>query len=160
MLDRAVASGCRWVVIGTFSGLFVLLSLGIVQRLVPGIPLSGYDEIVELLFAWMTFSGAVALWREGVLYRVDLLDRLVTGPAGHALAALVQAAMLGIALLLAVKGTEFLLQSNETTPFLQLVKGYWYATIPLAGAIMTVYSIKGLWDALRGRPGIASNPAR
>jgi TRAP-type C4-dicarboxylate transport system permease small subunit len=68
--------------------------------------------------------------------------------------------MLGVALLLALKGTEFLLQSNETTPFLQLDKNYWYATIPLAGALMTAYSIRGLWGALRGQSGMASNSAR
>jgi TRAP-type C4-dicarboxylate transport system permease small subunit len=160
MVDQAIATGCRWIVIGTFGGLFILLSLGIAQRLVPGIQLSGYDELIELLFAWMTFSGAVALWREGALYRVDLLDHVATGHAGRALAVTVQAAMLGVALLLALKGTEFLLQSNETTPFLQLDKNYWYATIPLAGALMTAYSIRGLWGALRGRSGTAANSAR
>jgi TRAP-type C4-dicarboxylate transport system permease small subunit len=58
-LDQAVALTCRWTVLACFLGLFLLLSLGIVQRLLPLVKLSGYDELVELLFIWMTFIGSL-----------------------------------------------------------------------------------------------------
>ncbi len=148
--DRAVALTCRWTVIGCFFGLFLLLSLGILQRLLPLIKLSGYDEIVELLFVWMTFTGSVALWREGALYRVEAVDRLLKPRGRQALAVVTSLAMLALAAILALKGWTFLLESGETTPFLQIDKAYWYAAIPVCGALMSIYSLAALWRALRG----------
>lgn len=149
--DRVVVRVCRWGVCACFLGLFLLLSLGIVQRMVPFIKLSGYDELIELLFVWMTFLGSVALWREGSLYRVEIIDSLLGPKSRRALDVLIQAAMLSLAAMLAAKGWEFLLAAGETTPFLQLDKTYWYAAIPVCGALMTIYSVVALWRALRGR---------
>jgi TRAP-type C4-dicarboxylate transport system permease small subunit len=149
-LDLAVAQACRWGVIGCFLGLFVLLWLGILQRIFPLMKVPGYDELVELLFAWMTFLGALALWREGSLYRVEALERAL-GPDGRrALQVLVHAVMLAIALILSYAGWDFLRQSGETTPFLQIDKMWWHAAIPVCGAFMALYSAVALWRALRG----------
>jgi TRAP-type C4-dicarboxylate transport system permease small subunit len=148
--DRAVALACRWSVIGCFLGLFLLLSLGILQRLLPFLQLPGYDELVELLFIWMTFIGALALWREGALYRVEAIDRLLGPRARRSLAVLVNLAMLALAAILAWKGWEFMIGAGETTPFLQIDKVYWYAAIPVCGILMTIYSLAGVWRALRG----------
>jgi TRAP-type C4-dicarboxylate transport system permease small subunit len=149
-LDRAVAASCRWSVIACFLGLFLLLSLGIVQRMVPQVKLSGYDELVELLFIWMTFIGSLALWREGTLYRVEAIDRLLGRRARQVLAIVTHLAMLALALVFAVMGREFMLAAGETAPFLQIDKIYWYAAIPVCGAVMCIYSVVALWRALRG----------
>lgn len=149
-LDQAVALACRWIVIGSFAGLFLLLSLGIVQRMLPVIKLSGYDELVELLFVWMSFVGAVALWREGALYRVNAIDLLLRGRARQALAVATHLVMLAIAVIFAVKGWDFLRQSGETTPFLQINKIWWHAAIPVCGVLMSLYSVAAVWRALRG----------
>ncbi len=149
-LDRFLALACRWSVIVGFLALAALLSLGIAQRMLPFIKVSGYDELIELLFIWMTFIGSLALWREGALYRVDSFER-VLGPRGRqVLAVVTQLAMLALAVLLAYSGWDFLRQSGETTPFLQINKAWWYAAIPVCGTLMCGYSIAGLWRALRG----------
>lgn len=150
-LDRLVAAACRWIVIACLLGLFALLALGIIQRSLPLFTIAGYDELIELLFCWMTFVGSLALWREGALYRVDMIDRALPRPARLALAALVHVAMLAVALLLAVKGWDFLQMAGETTPYLQIDKSYWYAAIPVCGALMAVYSLAALLRTLGGR---------
>lgn len=149
-LDRAVAATCRWSVIACFLGLFLLLALGIVQRMLPQVKLSGYDELVELLFIWMTFIGSLALWREGALYRVEAIDRMLGDRARQALAVITHLAMLALAAIFAVTGRDFMLAAGETTPFLQIDKVYWYAAIPVCGAVMCVYSVAALWRALNG----------
>jgi TRAP-type C4-dicarboxylate transport system permease small subunit len=154
-LDAAVATVCRWAVVGCLLGLFALLSLGIVQRVVPAFSMTGYDELVELLFAWMTFAGSVALWREGALYRVDVVDRMLPPAGRRALAVLIHASMLAIALMLTVVGWDFVRQSGETTPFLQVDKVWWYAAIPVCGMMMAAYSLAAAWRALRGEPDTA-----
>ena len=150
-LDLAVVRLCRWSVNACFLGLFLLLSLGIIQRMVPFIKLSGYDELIELLFVWMTFVGSVALWREGSLYRVEIIDELLGRRARQLLAVVIQTALLLLAAMLTLKGWDFMLAAGEITPFLQLDKTYWYAAIPVCGALMTIYSVAALWRALCGR---------
>ena len=145
--DRIVGLVCKWGVIGCLLGLFFLLLIAVIVRLVPVISISGYDEIVEWLFAWLTFLGALALWREGSLYRVNLIADAAAAPLRRAIGMLSQALMLLVALVMTVKGYEFLRDAGETTPFLGMDKGYWYVVVPLTGAIMAIYSTVGLWHA-------------
>jgi TRAP-type C4-dicarboxylate transport system permease small subunit len=150
-VDRAIAQACRWGVCACFLGLFVLLSLGILQRMLPVFKVPGYDELVELLFIWMTFLGALALWREGTLYRVDLFERMLDATGRRVLESLIHVSMLAIAAILTWAGWDFLRQSGETTPFLQVDKMWWYAAIPVCGTFMCAYSVVALWRAVRGR---------
>lgn len=149
-LDRLLAATCRWIVIFCLLALFALLALGVIQRSLPLFTITGYDELVELLFGWMVFVGALALWREGALYRVDMLERALPRGARLALTALIHLAMLAVAVMLAVKGWDFLQMAGETTPYLQIDKSYWYAAIPVCGALAALYSLAALWRTLRG----------
>lgn len=149
-MDRVVAGLCKWGVIGCLLGLFFLLLIAVVVRLVPVIAISGYDEIVEWLFAWLVFLGALALWREGALYRVVLIELSVPPSLRRAISVMNQLLMLGFALVLTIKGHEFLRDAGETTPFLGIDKGFWYVAMPAVGSVMTVYSAIGLWRAWRG----------
>jgi TRAP-type C4-dicarboxylate transport system permease small subunit len=159
-IDRFVALACRWIVIGCFLGLFVLLSLGILQRVFPLMKVPGYDELIELLFIWLTFTGSVALWREGTLYRVEAFERVLRRRGRQLLAIATHLVMLAVAAVFVFAGWDFMRQSGETTPFLQIDKTYWYAAIPLCGTLMCAYSVAALWRAVRGdlRPhhGIAT----
>jgi TRAP-type C4-dicarboxylate transport system permease small subunit len=155
-LDAGLATACRWIVCACFLGLFFLLMLGIVQRFLPAIKLSGYEELIELLFGWMTFVGALALWREGSLYRVAMIDRLLPAGPRMALAAAIHLGMLAVALVFALEGYEFVTMAGETTPFLQIDKAWWYAAIPVCGSLMAVYSAVALWRTLRGRSTLGS----
>lgn len=150
-VDRAIASGCRWGVNFCMLALFVLLALAIVQRILPVFKIPGYDELVELLFGWMVFLGALALWREGTLYKVELIERSLHGKARRALEALIHLSMLAIAAILAYAGWQFTAQSGETTPFLGIDKAWWYAAIPVCGTLMCAYSAAGIWRAVRGQ---------
>lgn len=154
-LDRAVGAACKWGVIACLLGLSGLLLLAVVMRYVPWLSLSGYDEIIEWLFAWMSFLGALALWREGALYRVGFLDGLVSGGWKRALGVFNQTLMLAVALVFTIVGYEFLSVAGETTPFLGLDKGFWYLAIPATGSLMTLYSLAGIWRAARGEETFA-----
>lgn len=59
--------------------------------------------------------------------------------------------MLSIAVILSWAGWEFLRQSGETTPFLQVDKMWWYAAIPVCGTLMAGYSLAAIWRAVRGQ---------
>jgi TRAP-type C4-dicarboxylate transport system permease small subunit len=148
--DQVVQRAGRAVVILALVVILVLLALGVVIRIFPVIPLAGYDEIVELLMAWMTFLGAAVLCGEGSLYRVDVLvDRLPAG-AARVLGIGVRLVTLLFALVLTVEGWRVAVLSAETTPFLRFPKSIAYASMPVAGLIMIAYTVSGIWQTLVG----------
>jgi TRAP-type C4-dicarboxylate transport system permease small subunit len=149
--DHLVGLICRWGVIACMTGLFFLLALGVMARIVPIVSVSGYDEIIELLFAWLIFLGALALWRENGLYRVMIIEAAAPLAVRRIFAIMTQALMLVFALTLAIKGQEFLQYAGERTPFLGADKTWWYLSVPLTGAFMSLYSAVALLRALMGR---------
>jgi TRAP-type C4-dicarboxylate transport system permease small subunit len=150
-LDRAVAVTCKTAAIACMLGIFVLLGAAILLRLMPLFTIAGYDEIIELLFIWMVMLTSLALWREGVLYRVVMLESLLPPAPRRLLEILINIAMFGFAMILVIYGVEFMQIAGETTPFLRLDKGWWYAAIPGCGALMAVYSLVWLYRVATGR---------
>ena len=139
----------RWSVIVSAVGCLVFLALGVVGRKVILFNVSGNHEIVEILFAWGTFLGAAALWREGALLQVGVVGLILPRAAAWCLDVAIQAGMLGFAVLLIVYGWDLATAIQEFTPFLQAPKFYWYLSLPVSGAIMVVYSVVALWDLVR-----------
>ncbi|WP_138466589.1 TRAP transporter small permease [Poseidonocella sp. HB161398] len=145
--DRLVARLSRWGVVLCLAVLFLLLLARVAAR-TTGIPFAAYDEIVELATVWLTISGAIALWREGALYRVDVITAAFPG-FGRPAELLVQLLMLAFAFMLLKVGLAFTLMSREVTAFMQIDMAFYYGAIPFAGAVMAVYSLAGLTRALR-----------
>jgi len=149
--DRAVAALCKAGAVACMLGLFVLLALAIVLRLAPLFSIRGYDEIVELLFIWLVMLTSLALWREGMLYRVVMFEGMLGPTARRAVEIFINLAMLAFALVLLVYGIDFVQMAGETTPYLRLDKGWWYGAIPGCAALMAVYSVVWLFRVMRGR---------
>ncbi len=142
--DRWVERVARGAVTLALAALMLLLALGIFFRAVPVFSMAGYDEVIELLMAWMTFLGAAALWREGALYRVDVLaDWLPPRPA-RLVALGVRLLMLLFALVFTVEGWALAARAAETTPFLRFPKSLAYASMPVAGLLMAIYGAAAL----------------
>ena len=148
-IDQVVQRTGRTVVILALVAMLALLALGVVVRIFPVIPLAGYDEIVELLMAWMTFLGAAVLCGEGSLYRVDVLVGWLPAGAARVLGIGVRLVTLLFALVLTVEGWRVAVLSAETTPFLRFPKSIAYASMPVAGLIILAYTLAGLGRALR-----------
>lgn len=155
--DRRFAIALKYGAIACFLGLFILLALGVLVRSFPIFVIAGYDEIIELLFAWLTFVTTVALWREGALYRVTVIEDALPAKFQPALEVLIQICMLVFALILVIYGVRFVEMSNETTPFLQIDRIFWYSSLPICGVFMTLYSTIGLARSLRGKLALEKN---
>ena len=153
--DRAVGRVCRWGMIGALLGLSALLLLGVAVRFLPFLTVSGYDEIVELLVIWLTMLGALALWREGGLYRVVAIESMAPPGGRRALTLMHHALMVAFALVLVWKGGEFVRDSGETLPFLGVDKALWYLALPVCGGLMAVYSVAAIVRTWRGRDTLA-----
>jgi TRAP-type C4-dicarboxylate transport system permease small subunit len=143
-VDRGIAATLRWGCIAALFGMLALLSLGVAARAFPVFSMSGYDEIIELLMAWLTFAGAAALWREAALFRVGLVEALLPAPAARLVDRLVALLMLGFALVFTWQGWVFAAGALESVPFLGISKQPWYAALPASGLLMVVYAVAGL----------------
>jgi TRAP-type C4-dicarboxylate transport system permease small subunit len=143
-LDRAILAAIRWGAIASLLFILGLLSLGVFVRAVPIFSMSGYDEIIELLMAWLTFLGAAALWRQGTLFRVELLELMLPPAGARWTTRIVKLIMLAFALIFTIQGWDFTSGALETVPFLAVSKQGWYAAMPVAGLLMTIYAVIGL----------------
>ncbi|MEM8852246.1 MAG: TRAP transporter small permease [Pseudomonadota bacterium] len=130
--------------------LFAILFGNVVSRTFQLASLAWFDEIVEALFAVMVFIGAAALWREHEHFRVDWLEAALSLRPRRALQVFTIALSLGFLCLMAVKGYDLASRSRAVTPILSVPTAYIYATIPVAAAIMAIYSLRDLVVALRG----------
>jgi len=148
VLDLWVQRAGRAAVILGLVCITALLTFGIIVRAFPALSVAGYDEIVELLVAWMTFLGAALIWREGSLYRVDVLVNRLPAGVAWVVTLFVRLVMLLFAVVLTVQGWRIAVLSAETTPFLRFPKSLAYASMPVAGLLMTVYAVIGLWHLL------------
>ena len=149
-VDKMIARALHVAVIACIVVVMVLLAMGIFFRAVPVFSMTGYDEIIELLFAWMTFLGAAALWREGALFRVEFLQNLAPPRLRLLLDVIVRLLMLLFAVAFTVQGWIFSVGTIETTAFLMWPKNGWYFSMPASGALMVVYAAAGLFRIARG----------
>lgn len=156
-LDRFVAGFCKAAAIACMLGLFVLLGLAIILRLVPLFNIVGYDEFVELLFIWLVMLTSLALWREGTLYRVVMFESMLPPVARRVVEIVINLAMLGFALALVFYGWDFVQMSGETTPFLRIDKAWFYGAIPACALGMAIYSVVWLWRVVSGRGELDSS---
>lgn len=149
-VDAWLQTGGRVVVTIILAIIGTLLALGVLVRAFPQLSLTGYDEVVELLVAWMVFLGAALLWGEGTLYRVSVLTDRLPRRLGLGLDLCVRLLMLVFALVFALQGYRVAVLSAETTPFLRFPKSLAYASMPVAGLVMIGYTVAGLWRSLAG----------
>ncbi|MCT7374709.1 TRAP transporter small permease [Chelativorans salis] len=131
---RAVASFC-------LAALFAVLFVNVVSRTFVLWSLPWFDEVVEVLFAWMVFIGAAALWREKEHFRVDWLETaLGEGTRRDVLRVLLGLLSLAFFGLMVWTGLDLTLRSRAVTPILNIPVAFLYASIPLASFIMFIYS--------------------
>ena len=151
-IDNLVVFVIRWLATVALVAMLILLALGVFVRIMPVFSMSGYDEIVELLFAWTVFLGAVVLWRDNDLFRVEIFASALSPPFKRLHAIIVNLLALAFAIVVSIQGWLFALQSIEVTGFLMVSKTPWYLSLPVASSIMVIYSLVNLLRLIRGLP--------
>lgn len=156
-LDAVTGTALRYFCIACFLLLFAILTGNVVSRFFSLFSMSWFDEIVELLFAWLVFLGAAALWREHDHFRVDWLDRKINASAlRRGFNTLLILISLSFLVLMTWHGFQLVERSHALTPIIQFPVKVMYTAIPVAGFIMCLYSLRDLWRCLFGLA--ASNP--
>ncbi len=154
-VDRIVGLALRIVSVCCLVILLLLLAGNVLNRFV--VPLSGlrkfsfgwFDEIVEWSFAWMVFFGAAALWREKEHFIVDWLSSKLKGKTGgYLLSVLLELISLSFFLVFAIYSWSLTARASDWTPIFKLPKKLLYLCLPASGVLMSIYSIRNLFESL------------
>ena len=141
-----------WVCLGLMVVLVADVFLGVWSRYVLQATFQWYDEVARLCFVWMVFLGAASAVRRGAHFRLHLLiDRF--GPR------LRRANDLLVGLLVVVFGGVLVtggvamwpVARRQVTDSLELSMLWFYAALPVGGALMILFSLPHLWRMARGR---------
>ncbi|MCB9957430.1 MAG: TRAP transporter small permease [Rhodospirillaceae bacterium] len=146
-VDRALGFAMRAICLACVAGLFCILLGMVLIRFLPVATLSWSSEVIELLFAWMVFVGAAALWRENDHFRIEsILIRMDATPIGPALRILVEAIAFVFVAIFTYYTWNLLNRAGGTSPILDWPRELWYVCMPLSGAIMGIYSLRNAWQ--------------
>lgn len=145
IIDRILASFMRYLCIVCIVFLLVLMTGNVFFRFVPIYSMGWYDEIVELLFAWLVFIGAAALWRENTHFRVEwFYAKFENRFAGYIIGLLIESLSLFFLVIMTLQGLRITLLANDWTPILKFPKRLQYVDIPIAGSLMIIYSLRNI----------------
>ncbi len=124
-----------------------------------------FDEIVELLFAYLVFYGAAALW--GTKGHFSVGDWISKRLPGARPAAFYQLCVTAISLIFVAVFCWYSLRltrsATELSTVFQIPKGVMYSCMPISSFIMTCYSVgelvRGIRNLLSPKKGIQGQGA-
>ncbi len=144
-MDRVVGIALRGGSSFCISSLWIIVTAIVLFRFLPIFSMGWTDEIVELLFAWMVFSGAAELCRQRKHFIVDLIPNMIAGTrAGHVLCIVTQLLALAFLLVFTYEGALLAIQATDRSPVFEYPKTLWYMSIPISGIIMVGYTLRDL----------------
>jgi len=164
-VDRFVLALLKAFTILCFILLTGLISANVFVRFFPVVSLHWFDEIIELLYAYLIFYGAAALWitREHFSIGDWISGRLIRNPK------LIRVYRLFLECLVLVFALIFLYYSQrltglamDVTNVFALPKKILYSCMPISGLVMAVYSLRNIIIEIAGlvgtKTGDATNP--
>ena len=144
-VDGMVGIALRWGSSFCIVILWIIVTATVLFRFLPIFPMGWSDEVVELLFAWMVFSGAAELCRQRKHFIVDLIPNMIAGTrTGHVLGIVTQLLALAFLLVFTYEGVFLAIKATDRSPVFELPKTLWYMVMPIAGLIMIGYTVRDL----------------
>jgi TRAP-type C4-dicarboxylate transport system permease small subunit len=104
------------------------------------------EDVAKVLFLWIVFlGGAVAVKYEAHVRMSMLSDRLVRwGPAGALWAHAIRLSPIAVGVILLVLGVRIVdISMRRELPSLEISVGYFTTIIPISGALMIFYVVRG-----------------
>ena len=146
-MDRIVFAALKVLTIVLFILLSLLITANVVVRFVPVVSLHWFDEIVEMLYAYLIFYGAAVLWitREHFSIGDWIGTRVLKGSRGrHIYRAIVEVLVLIFTIIFFYYSLRLTVLARDVTNVFAIPKGVLYSCMPVAGAVMVIYSIRNV----------------
>lgn len=144
-IDKILGGILRWGSVAMLGVIFVLLSANVFVRFVPFTSFGWFDEVIEMLIAWFVFLGAAALWRENEHFAVSFLPDYLRGKkAGYLLDIVINIISLSFIAAFTWYSFNLTMRAADWTPVINMPKKLLYASMPVAGAVMIIYSLRNI----------------
>lgn len=154
--DEVLAKIMKVFVVALCIGIACVLLVRVLIRFTPiHVSLSWTDEVVEWMMAWMIFTGATIIMRDGQHFKVDLLQEKFKGKLGIDLLNIF-ISVLGVVFIGALFYYSILLVKGATqfSPILKVSTRLPYSSIPVNCFFMLLYLIR---DVINGVKTLKAN---
>jgi TRAP-type transport system small permease protein len=151
-IDRVVFSVLMFVTIMSFIFLTILISANVFVRFFPVMSLHWFDEIVELLFAYLVFYGSAALWINRGHFSVGdwIGKRMKSNTAHHAYRMFLEILTLLFVVVFFYYSLRLTILARDVTNAFGFPKKVLYSCLPISGLIMIAYSVRNIIVELLG----------
>jgi len=149
-IDRAVLFALKAITITVFFFLTLLITANVIVRFFPVVSLHWFDEIIELLYAYLVFYGAAALWITHEHFGVgDWIEKAIKNArARSAYKIFIELLVLCFVVVFFYYSLRLTILAQDVTNVFAIPKRILYSCLPVSGAIMLLYSIRDLTVAV------------
>jgi TRAP-type C4-dicarboxylate transport system permease small subunit len=151
LTDMVLLNVLKAVSITSFVLLTLLVTSNVVVRFVPVVSLHWFDEIIELLVAYLVFYGSAALWISREHFSVgDWIGKRLAGRQKHFYRLVVESITLVFALIFFYYSYALTDAAEDVTNVFAIPKWILYSCLPVSGGIMIIYSVRNIITELAG----------
>ncbi|MDY6345092.1 MAG: TRAP transporter small permease subunit [Sphaerochaetaceae bacterium] len=151
LIDTALAKILKVVGLACFVGLFVILMANVFFRWIPllknlpNFSMGWFDELVEMLFAWMIMTTASILCRDKAHFTVDLLQMKFKEIRWiNILNMFCDIVSLIFLIALCYYSMVLMMGARQLTQEMHIQKRWFYLCMPLNSFIMSCYTLRDL----------------
>jgi TRAP-type transport system small permease protein len=146
VIDKAILLTLKTIAIVSFFLLTILITANVFVRFVPVVSLHWFDEIIELLFAYMVFYGAAALWITNEHFSVgDWIEKRIADlRLRHVYKMLLELLILIFAAIFFYYSLNLTVAARDVTNVFAIPKRVLYSCLPISGLIMVIYTLRNI----------------
>ena len=151
-IDQVILKTLKAITITSFVFLTILISANVFVRFVPIASLHWFDEIIELLYAYLVFYGSAALWISHEHFGVgDWIEKRISNiRMRHVYRMTIELLVLCFALIFFYYSLRLTMLARDVTNVFAISKRVLYSCLPISGFIMVIYSIRNITVEVMG----------
>jgi TRAP-type C4-dicarboxylate transport system permease small subunit len=146
-VDRVILGTLKVITITSFVILTILISANVFVRFVPIASLHWFDEIIELVYAYLVFYGAAALWiTRGHISVGDWIEeRIIKNVRTRYFYRMtLELLVLFFTVIFFYYSLRLTILALDVTNVFAIPKRILYSCLPISGAIMVIYTLRNI----------------
>jgi TRAP-type C4-dicarboxylate transport system permease small subunit len=146
-VDRVILGTLKMITIASFVLLTLLVSANVFVRFFPVVSLHWFDEIIELVYAYLVFYGAAALWiTRGHISVGDWIGAKIIRNvrARHFYRIIIELLVLFFVAIFFYYSLRLTILALDVTNVFAIPKRVLYSCLPVSGAIMVIYAVRNI----------------
>jgi TRAP-type transport system small permease protein len=173
-IDKVILNTLKAMTITGFVFLTLLISANVFVRFVPIVSLHWFDEIIELIYAYLVFYGAAALWisKDHISVGDWIGGKIIKNVRiRHFYRIILELLVLFFVVIFFYYSLRLTILARDVTNVFAIPKRVLYSCLPVSGAIMIIYSIRNItvemigmiksrWEEGKNPDGRRANPEK